>query len=303
MKKIFTISLMIIILFLLVGCVPTSNNNVEETTIINIDEQTEQSVTDKSETTEPTETTEPKESFPQSVNNMYEKYKAISSRRNFELSNIKKSSKSFTGFSLIYADEDDCDISFYEEEKSFVGLITNTDNIELIKNILTDTFLAVGDLSEEEAKNLTSSITKTYDMDEFSKVVPCGEYYITLSPINSWGYWNLYVVNKDEMWVNVNEEEYSIIDREMYEHPDMNIGLKCKVTGIVTEWYINDIGADIYEGTLSLLGDDGKEYICAYEFDNAPVEMKVGDRYCIYGTIAKYINGESKISISYPEKI
>lgn len=236
---------------------------------------------------------------------LYNKYVELSAENGFNVSSVSRSN-SFTEFSLIFEDFENY-VSFYEDEKSFkVSIYNDVMTRSQIKEVIAKVLMGLDDITLNEATEISQNIANSYSNDTFSDTIDIGDYLVVLLPDES-EYSNTFkylkCVHKDELWKDVNKNEYPIVDRAMYEAPELNSGEKCKITGTVTNWYIEPLPAGIYEGTAIILGEDGNSYICAFSYKDKPLEMEINRKYTIYGSIEKSLEDTPYIYIDYPEKL
>lgn len=231
---------------------------------------------------------------------LHERYSDLSSENGFKVSNVTYSNE-FTEFSLIFGDFEN-NVRFYKDEKSFEVSVNNDAAAKSqIKKVMAQIIMGIDDITADEAEKISQSIANSYSSDTFSDTQDVGEYLIVLLPDES-KYSNpfkyLKCIHKDELWEEIDESEYPVVDRAMYEAPELNISEKCKVTGTVKEWHFDCFYDTLYKGVVSIETDNGDEYCCQYLYEYAPVSLEQGAKYTIYGTIE---NGF--ISVDYPEKL
>ena len=234
---------------------------------------------------------------------MHDKYAELSKNSGFQVSELTVERNKYNDFSIIYGEyKNHC--NFIDGEKSFTVDINNeipaTDRKKVIALILQ----GLADISEDNAVELTQEIANTYTSDSCSDTIEVGEYSVVLFPeITVYSISELICVHNSEMWQEVNSDDYPIVDKKMYDSPELNIGENCKVTGTVVDWYIDEVVTDAYEGVAVIETDDGDKYDCTYMYDHNPIKLDVGARYTIYGSIGRDLNYNGKISIDYPQKL
>lgn len=236
---------------------------------------------------------------------LYNKYVELSTENGFNVSSVSRSD-SFTEFSLIFEEFENY-VSFYKDEKSFkVSIYNDVMARSQIKEVIAKVLMGLDDITLNEATEISQNIANSYSNDTFSDTIDIGDYLVVLLPDES-EYSNTFkylkCIHKDELWKDINKDEYPVVDRAMYEAPELNSGEKCKITGTVTNWYIEPLPAGIYEGTAIILGEDGNSYICAFSYKDKPLEMEINRKYTIYGSIEKSLEDTPYIYIDYPEKL
>lgn len=233
---------------------------------------------------------------------LYNKYKQLL-QDSYSLSEITVEKGKYNYFSINYGQYENR-FSIVDGETMFTVVINNKLSAIEQKKVIAIIFRALGEFSEDKANDLTQELANKYTGDNCSEPIKVGEYYVVLFPEDGFHLGSeLRCVHTNEIWDDINPEEYPPVDRKMYESPELNIGENCQLTGTVIDWRVEEVVTDTYEGVAVLETEDGNQYDCTYLYDYNPVMFEIGTRYTIYGSIGRDLSYNGKISIDYPEKL
>lgn len=298
--------------------VPSNPNLSESSVVSEVSEESSKTESSKQESSEESSKQEINNSAPKFVKEIYDNANKIIRENNMNLSLSSELIGDDDGsyeFNLTYDDTDklnNAKISFWAYEgktnKTFKIQALKIEDADLIKSLLTLSFMITdNNLSLSDAKVKTKQISNSYKQDTYSNVIDSGDYKIFLTPVDSgYGYCSIVARNSSEIWDDsskINKSEYSKIDDNVYNSPDLNIGEKFVLEGTVKNTKIHNYEGYIYFFEADIEDNKGKVYKISYPYEYNPVKLKENTIYRIYGTLAKDLSDNPCISVVLPEKI
>ena len=175
---------------------------------------------------------------------------------------------------------------FFEEcdgeiEKSY-RMVFPLDIGEYYKDMIVATFMVTSQLNYSEAQDQTQKLIQSYPTDDYSDIFDSGDYKILLTPYNGIAVC-LEVKHKDEIFKEIDKDQYLDISYDMYQAPDNNAGILVSLTGTVLE-HQRKKNIVLFDG-LRVLGEDGNEYIISYLLEYCPAMFEIGQQYTFYGQL------------------
>ena len=196
----------------------------------------------------------------------------------------------------------DHEVRFFRSDKTFkLQYSTRQADTSCIRDYITATFMATNsEMSIEDATSKMQELINSYSGQDFSQVIENGEYLIFIEPFSS-DTNIIFAFHRDEIFDEINPDEYSPVDYASYSSPALNKGTYVYVEGTVTACSRVNAGYSITRNDfITIQATDGNEYRVSYSFKSHPVTFAVGEHHIFYGNIGTWFeDGEPLISLHY----
>ena len=208
-----------------------------------------------------------------------------------ELENIKRYK-----FHLTDRDNSKKEMEFTFEAKDYIAKIMGKSYyIEFVpsgeqyfKDVITATFMITGGYEYSEAQEKMQKFINSYQRDYYSAPpFYSGNYTLFFSSQSSNGSVNFHVVYNEEIFADLDKEEYSPADHDMYLSYIMNAGAKMRLIGKIVDKRTDNSHIVI----LIVADEDGKEYEVHFSYESNPTQFEIGEQYVFYGSISKTLSG------------